>query len=701
MHKARELKIRAHTQALRCRYAVGALRTDDHVVRRALCPGTELDDVLARLRSGHPPGFLFDRRQGDEITGILRSVPGWTQRTTRDADLILKGAVRLLGCNRVDLSRWRESGHPSRAGIPWHADVLNGYQWNPRTFYRNVERPVDRADIKVPWELSRCQHLPTLGMAYLATRRPRYAAEVASQIEDWVVSNPAGFGVNWACAMDVAIRAVNWLWALSFIAQAPELTDTFLTLVLGSLLAHGRHIRRNIERSRFGISTNHTLAGYVGLLYLGVALTGFREAAAWVAAGRTGIVDCMRSQVAADGVNFENSIPYHRLVLEMFAGTYVISTRNGMDLPEDFAHSLERMFEFIQHYTRPDGRAPIIGDCDDGRLQILSRYFDWEPQDHRYLLALGAALFNRDDFASLALNAPGGLEEVAWLLGADAGRRVAERPALACELVSRAFAESGRYVLRHGRHHAIVCTDPVGSDGIGNHKHNDILGFELTVSGVSMVVDPGSFLYTSDTGARNRFRSTRAHNTVMVDGVEQNRMPGPFWMLPDARVHVLRWRSGAAHDVLDALHTGYARLAQPVTHRRTIVLRKAPFGWLVVDRLDGKGWHTIVSSLHLAPGGHLGSRPRRAELEVNVGSALASLSSDLETDTSLEPSLTGTLSFCREGVRMTLTPLNWPSFSICNGWFAPRYGQCIPTRVLRLAGELPCPMTLGYLILEH
>jgi hypothetical protein len=107
---------------------------------------------------------------------------------------------------------------------------------------------------------------------------------------------------------------------------------------------------------------------------------------------------------------------------------------------------------------------------------------------------------------------------------------------------------------------------PVGNAGIGNHKHNDILGFELTVSGVSMVVDPGSFLYTSDSVARDWFSSTRAHNAVTVDGAEQNQMRGVFVMLADAQVHVLGWRSDPARYGFDARYTGCERLAAPVTH---------------------------------------------------------------------------------------------------------------------------------------
>ena len=71
-------------------------------------------------------------------------------------------------------------------------------------------------------------------------------------------------------------------------------------------------------------------------------------------------------------------------------------------------------------------------------------------------------------------------------------------------------------------------------DGFGNHKHNDLLGFEYHVAGVPVIVDPGSYVYTSDPDARNLFRSTRSHNTLSVDGQEQNEFK-PGVAVPDVR----------------------------------------------------------------------------------------------------------------------------------------------------------------------
>ncbi len=254
--------------------------------------------------------------------------------------------------------------------------------------------------------MSRCQHLPHLGMAWRLTGDLRYAAGVVAQLEDWLASNPPGYGVNWSCAMEVAIRAVNWLWAYHLIADAPAVSDQFIISLLAGLSAHGSHITANIERYRDGITTNHTLADYVGLLFLGTLLPELRIAPVWVQTGREGVEACMRFQVNADGSRSRTRS--HTTVWCWRCSWPVGCCSNAMAPPSPPSSTslFERMCDFVLYYTRPDGLAPLVGDSDDGRLQILSRYFDWQPQDHRYLLAVRAGpLFDRADFT--AAGAPG------------------------------------------------------------------------------------------------------------------------------------------------------------------------------------------------------------------------------------------------------------------------------------------------------
>ena len=677
---------RIRLDAARVRHGLEARISPEEALRRSVAGG-DTAAALVAFRSHEGSRFFFGGGERRAIVdAITQAEPGWRDETLASGGRIATGAICLFG----------QELRFETGGMPWHEDVFSGYRWNPRTFYRVVSVPYGRADIKVPWELSRCQHLPTLGMAFAASSDPGFAAAVVAQIEDWIAANPVGRGVNWACAMDVAIRAVNWLWAYELVAGAPSLSDEFLTRFLASLLAHGRHIRRNIERYD-GITTNHTLADYVGLLYLGALLPQLADASEWREVGARGVASCMDEQVLPDGVDYENSISYHRLVLEMFLGSWVLAARNEFPLPPSFGASLERMLEFVQHYTRPDGLAPLIGDNDDGRLQILGRYFDWCPQDHRYLLAAGGVAFGRDDLAAAGRDGAGAPAEVSWLLGPGAWARVLQAADDGAALASRAFPDGGRYIFRDGGTHAVVSADEVGTAGLGNHKHNDIFSFELSVDGVAMIVDPGTELYTSDRVERDRRRSTAGHTTVTVDDAEQNDISGWFSMTARAEVEVLRFEIGGPLEVFDGRHTGFAPLH--VVHRRRIGLRKKPFTMLVLDSLIGDGEHRIASFVHLAAG-----TEALAGASLVVGSDVDSALHELAAATGVAEPLVAhsdrAFRFCRSGTTIAVVPVNWTDGSIFHDWLAPRYRLRVEAPLLQFDGVFSTPVTIGYVIVS-
>ncbi len=161
----------------------------------------------------------------------------------------------LLGSGPVDLG----------PEIDWQRDFVHGRSW-PLVHHTRIRTSYgDGSDIKVPWELSRAQHLPILAAAHRLTGEARYADEVGAQLRAWIAANPVEYGVNWACTMDVGIRAANWIAALALLGPAPW-TDE----VAASLLLHGRFIRSHLETHI--ARGNHYLSDVVGLLVVAAAV---------------------------------------------------------------------------------------------------------------------------------------------------------------------------------------------------------------------------------------------------------------------------------------------------------------------------------------------------------------------------------------------------------------------------------------------
>jgi hypothetical protein len=610
----------------------------DRALRRAT--GAPSIDALWERLAGLPffvvPGERETWRQA-----FLGAYPGPAAAIVREAEALLRHEFDLLGSGPVALG----------GRLPWHVDFKTGRRWPVRHCHDYEVNQLDQpSDVKVPWELSRCQHFARLGQAYWLTGDERYAREFVAEAMDWLEANPWGRGINWACPMEVALRAVSWVWALYFFADAvacarAEVRSRFLR----ALYLHGEFLAANPELDE--VNGNHQFVDGMGLVVLGLLFRSGRRGRRWLAAGRRTVFTELMGQVHEDGVDIEGSIAYHRLVLEASLAAVLLLRLHGEPIPPVSWNRIERMLEFVLAYTKPDGHAPLLGDADDGRVHRLGLQ---ATNDHRYLLSTGAVLFERGD---LKRGAGRFWEESFWLLGPGGLAAYEKLTAAAADPVSRAFPTAGVYVLRHEATHVVVDCGEVGLRGLGGHGHSDVLSFELVLAGVRVVTDCGTYVYTASREWRNRFRSTAFHNTVQVDDEELNRLHHPdiLWRLRnDAVPTAVTWRPDGEWGYLRGGHRGYLRLPCPVTHEREFLLHHRLPRLLLRDRLRGSGRHRLVWRFHLDPGIQPEPGSDAVRLAAPDGSAwLAWLAGPPGLTTRLE-----------------------------DGWVSPSYGVRTPTRVV-------------------
>ncbi|MEO6392877.1 MAG: heparinase II/III-family protein, partial [Pyrinomonadaceae bacterium] len=212
--------------------------------------------------------------------------------------------------------------------------------------------------------------------------------------------------------------------------------------------------------------------------------------------------------------------------------------------------------------------------------------------------AVGAALF---EDPALKINDESAPPEVLWFLGrrgVEAYDKLSAIPA-----VSQAFPEAGTYILRDADLYLLFNTSSSGVNGRGSHGHNDALSLEISAGGTPFLVDPGTYIYSADWDERHRFRSTAYHSTVIVDEAEQNTTDPnlPFVIGDDASPRVISCDFTLERDLVVAEHHGYARLSDPVIHRRTVEFNKVDRYWLVSDTMTGAGRHQFDLYFHFAP----------------------------------------------------------------------------------------------------
>ena len=175
---------------------------------------------------------------------------------------------------------------------------------------------------------------------------------------------------------------------------------------------------------------------------------------------------------------------------------------------------------------------------------------------------------------------------------------------------------------------------------------------------------------------RNHFRSTACHNTVQVDGEELNRFthPDELWRLRyDARPTDVRCGESAEWQYVGAAHRGYERLAEPITHRRTVIVHQRRPGAIVADRLDGRGRHRFTWRFHLDPSIHAVLGGHRAELTTRGRSLW--------------------LECVQAPAGLTL--------SLQKGWVSPRYGVKQARTVVVAETWAEAPITCVWRVVGH
>ena len=505
-----------------------------------------------------------------------------------EAESIMNGKVTLFGVTHRFTNGWN-----------WHLDLNTKQPFNSHSFYTSISLPTDTGnDVKFAWELSRFHFTWTLGKAYWITNRRDYKEKFFSLALDWIEKNPFCYGVNWMSPMDVAIRACNWIAGFYFFnddAPTEHETTAWIT-ILKSLWQHGTYLEHNLEYTRR--SGNHLLADAVGLLMLGVFFKASERGRKWLMLGKQILEEEILLQTYSDGVNYEMSIAYHRMVTEFFLTAFLLMNINKQPFSDAYRERLIQMLRYIFHYTKPDGSAPLVGDSDDGRLFWFSEEEDFNT--HTSLFSIAQTLFDlpfTTDDAEFS-------EQALWLLGTNGWEMFQrkKRAAKPVSLGSMLFKESQFVVMRDGDTHIFIDAGELGKRGWGGHGNNDTLSFELYANGVNWLTDRGTFTYTANRQLRDELRSTRSHNTVMIDGAELAEFANAFKVKEDlTNPKILKWETNHERDVLTTEHEAYTRLANPVRHTREFLFDKGRKELLITDTLTGRGTHTVEFFFHFAP----------------------------------------------------------------------------------------------------
>lgn len=541
----------------------------------------------------------------------LRKKMSWVGMTIEAASKVMRGEFDLLGYDGLSF------GEP----VDWHLDPVSG-RAAPRTHWSRIPflDAGQTGDHKVVWEINRHHHLVLLGRAYALTRDETNAVHAARQLSEWMDENSPKTGINWVSSLEVSYRLIAWIWCLRFFARSPSFTGDLRRRILKFAHVHASHVETYL--STYFSPNTHLTGEALGLWYAGNAMPFFRRAERWKRRGWSILERQITKQVFADGVYFEQASYYQRYTIDIYTHAMMVAKASAHQVPPAMLSAVEAMSVFLARISRPDGTIPLVGDDDGGQLVRLE---ERQCANGRAAFASTAILSRNAWFKHLAGPLP---EESLWLFGVDGAEWYEQAVEGAAPPATALHAQGGYAVMRNGwaRDSSVTVVDcgPLGMAN-GGHGHADSLAILITVGGRPLFVDRGTFTYTADLAARNRFRESQSHNTVSVDDTSSSVPAGPFTWKNMAAVSVNAFRDAETACFFAGEHDGYVGMDDPVRHERRVLFLKQAKVWLVWDIVQGSSEHLATAVFQCAPDLQAAARTPGVVDFFADGNALASM----------------------------------------------------------------------------
>ncbi len=396
------------------------------------------------------------------------------------------------------------------------------------------------------WLSNRHSQINFVLSTYFDTGNPKYAEYIDLFLRDFIIKSMPYPGVKSSTSvwrgLEVSFRAKVWSRIFYSLMNSPYLSPSTRLLMLSSLPDHA-HYNRN-----FHGGNNWLTMEISALATVATNFPEFKDADEWLDYSIETMIESMKDQVYADGVQTELTSHYHNVSLRNFELFKEICDQANKKLPDFFNKTIEAMYSYISHAIRPDGNRILNNDGDRG--------------SDRALVFEGAHKFDHPDWEYIATNGKSGIKP-------------SQGP-------SYFYPWAGHVISRSGydadAHWSFFDIGPWGS----GHQHNDKLHLSIAAFGRDLLVDAGRFAYTGEVANKFRgyARGTQGHNTILIDG--NGQAPGPRLAtepLSDKYVRIT-----PEFDYAWGTFDEFVNTPGISTHNRALMYVRGNY-WIVVDRI--------------------------------------------------------------------------------------------------------------------
>lgn len=462
-------------------------------------------------------------------------------RALEDAKLILADGLRVFG-RRVDTG----------INAHWSHDPDGGKSWPALTPWWKIDIRTEQrlGDVKYVWEAARHRDLVVLARASRLEPNGPWAAALDRLLLSWCEQNRPERSVNWYSSLELSLRAIAWSQVLSLAGEA--LSPTTRDLMDEQLMASAYHLMVELPYTLSSMKNNHMLGDALGLIVLARMFPQHRPARRWARFGERLFAAQLGRHMQPDGSMIEDSLSYHRFVLEML----IVRTLIG-DAPDEVLTALGGASRHLAAIGVFDGEVPQYGDWDEGRVLASSG----NPLDVAGSAMLGHALAGEAVPEELV----DGCDELAWYAPPSVvvkytGRAASSAPRPVAVSGGIAYAQRGPWRVWF----------KVGAGR--SHGHADLTSVWVQHDGRWLIADPGTGTYNGPLSVRNAFRTSAAHPVVRLGGHDQLGPHRAFRWMHSAHGHLAPPASVDDATILFGWHDAYERLEPGVRVGRAVVL---------------------------------------------------------------------------------------------------------------------------------
>ncbi len=433
-------------------------------------------------------------------------------------------------------------------------------------------------DIKFVWELSRFCYLYHI-MRYDFHFAQDSSEFVFKEILDWVKENPNDLGPNYMSSQEIALRLLNWIYALNFYRNSISLSDKDFNIISNSIYLQSIHIENELEFSKKFVRNNHLLTEALALFTVGLQFPQFDEADVWKQKGYAIFNNEIEFQFDDDGAYLQHSFNYQRVAMQLATWFISLCKKNSISIPETVSDKLSKSVQFMLNMIgdKESGRLPQFGN-NDGSLffplndELQTNYY---PQIQALANALNLKIEEKP------------YEDTFWFNSENKFEHKFETQAGISNNNS-----TGYYVIQEKEAMTFLwCPDLKHRPG-----QSDMLHCDIWYKGENIMRDNGTYLYNTSNQMRNYFFGSKSHNTIMIEGSDLMEKGERFVFFNWPKKFGASAEENEENYILTAAMQFFPKAKHAIVVNRKVTKIKNKAQWEIEDKIEnslGKNWVQI------------------------------------------------------------------------------------------------------------